>query len=137
MAARGKENILKCIALLDLLSSTSSSDEDEFFDTKERRKIPKIQNFLEVVHNLTDNEVCIHNCRLCIYININNSVLNNCCSSKVTFDYREERLMESLICTKIRHSILRIVPMVAVSLLQLNWTFCLLCGKIYIIRLYL
>ncbi|XP_077280434.1 uncharacterized protein LOC143907491 [Temnothorax americanus] len=48
--------------LLDLLSSSSSSssDEDNFLQEKNPRKIPKIANFLQVVHNLTDKDFKSH-----------------------------------------------------------------------------
>jgi len=53
MAAR---DVRIAIALLDLLSSSSSSsDEEELL--KNPRKIPKINNFVQVVHNLTDKDV--------------------------------------------------------------------------------
>ncbi|XP_039315651.1 uncharacterized protein LOC113004136 [Solenopsis invicta] len=41
------------IALLDLLSSSSSSSDEVL---KNPRKIPKIKNFVQVVHNLTDKD---------------------------------------------------------------------------------
>lgn len=48
--------------LLDLLSSSSSSsDEDEVLQKENPRKIPKIANFLQVVHNLTDKDVSTYN----------------------------------------------------------------------------
>ncbi|KYN05112.1 hypothetical protein ALC62_03997 [Cyphomyrmex costatus] len=44
------------LQLVDVLSSSSSSsDEDELW-TKNSRKIPKIENFIDVVHNLTDKK---------------------------------------------------------------------------------
>jgi len=65
MAARNDENVSIVLnektmeIILDLLSSSSSSDDDEEF-FNERRIIPKIENFLEVVHKCTDNEVSFY-----------------------------------------------------------------------------
>ena len=42
--------------ILDFLSSSSSSDDDDLL-LNERRIIPKIQNFLGVIHNFSDKEV--------------------------------------------------------------------------------
>ncbi|KAF5307598.1 hypothetical protein FQR65_LT18378 [Abscondita terminalis] len=41
--------------ILEFLSSSSSDDDDDLL-LSERRIIPKIQNFLEVVHNFSENE---------------------------------------------------------------------------------
>jgi len=61
MAARNDENLNEKTMeiILDLLSSSSSSDDDEEF-FNERRIIPKIENFLEVVHKCTDKEVSFY-----------------------------------------------------------------------------
>jgi len=57
MAAHDDFNIPLVLQLLDVLSSSSSSsDEDEVF-AKIPHKIPKIENFINVVHNLTDKDV--------------------------------------------------------------------------------
>jgi len=45
--------------VLDFLSSSSSSDDDDYL-LSERRIIPKIPNFLKVVHNFSDNEVSFY-----------------------------------------------------------------------------
>ncbi|XP_011702587.1 PREDICTED: uncharacterized protein LOC105458762 [Wasmannia auropunctata] len=64
MAARQIDTSFKTRLALQLLevlsSSSSSSDEDEFWNEK-TRKIPKIENFVDVVHNLTDKEVSTAN----------------------------------------------------------------------------
>ena len=67
MAARigvGDLNEQSMQVLLDFLSSSSSSDDDDYL-LHERRIIPKIQNFLEVVHNFSENEVSFY-CKLYI-----------------------------------------------------------------------
>lgn len=43
--------------ILDFLSSSFSSDDDDYFLSNERHIVPKIQNFLGVVHNFSENEV--------------------------------------------------------------------------------
>jgi len=51
----------KYIQVLDFLSSSFSSD--DYLLSDERRIIPKIQNFLKVIHNFSDNEISFY-CRL-------------------------------------------------------------------------
>lgn len=80
MAARDGDNVSNsrdarlAFGLLNLLSlSSSSSDEDDLLLKKDPRKIPKIENFVQVVHNLTDKDVSkyiyIHCfCRLLYYV---------------------------------------------------------------------
>lgn len=43
--------------VLDFVLSSSSSDDDDYLFSNERRIIPKIQNFLGIVHNFSENEV--------------------------------------------------------------------------------
>lgn len=71
MAARIGENNLNeqtMEMVLDFLSSSSSSDDDDYLFSNEKRVIPKIQNFLEVVHNFSDNEVSFY-CRYILLLN--------------------------------------------------------------------
>lgn len=58
------------LQILEFLSSSSSSssDEDEFCDTGS--KIPKIENFIEVVHNLKDKDVSWKYVSYIFYIHI-------------------------------------------------------------------
>ncbi|XP_071640855.1 putative nuclease HARBI1 [Temnothorax longispinosus] len=67
MAARDGDNISNsqnarlAFGLLNLLSlSSSSSDEDDSLLKENPRKIPKIENFVQVVHNLTDKDFKSH-----------------------------------------------------------------------------
>lgn len=70
MAAR---DVRLAIALLDLLSSSSSSsDEEELLEYP--RKIPKIENFVQVVHNLTDKDVFSLFLQIILYYTWNNNI---------------------------------------------------------------
>ena len=63
MAARDGDNVSNsrdarlAFGLLKLSSSSSSSDEDDLLLKEDPRKIPKIENFVQVVHNLTDKDI--------------------------------------------------------------------------------
>lgn len=54
MAAR---DIFNALQLLDLLSSSSSSSDEDEITKGNLQKIPKIENFINVVYNLTDKDV--------------------------------------------------------------------------------
>ena len=48
------------LGLLNILSSSSSSSDEDDLSLNVPQKIPKIKNFVEVVHNLTDKDVSIY-----------------------------------------------------------------------------
>ena len=67
MAARidvGDSNEQTIQIILDFLSSSSSSDDDDYLLSNEKCIVPKIQNFLGVVHNFSENVVSFYIFRL-------------------------------------------------------------------------
>jgi len=60
MAAQNRDvlNEQTCVIILDFLSSSFSSDEDEYFRNL-RRIVPKMKNFLQTVHQYSDYDVSL------------------------------------------------------------------------------